>query len=141
MRIEGPKDLSKTGKKSSLNKSRSSGQKFVLGGAPGSQAVSSANAPQTISNIGALIAAQEVDGSTAQVDFAVKRGSDMLDMLDKLKIGLLSGRVAPHTLHRLKTLANEHQRLDGHDNLKKIIGSIELRAEVELAKLAQNKSK
>lgn len=140
MRIEKPKDLARTKKKSSASQVNSSGEKFTLGMPTPAATLTGAQATSNINNIGALLSAQEVDSSKIQAKAAVKRGTDMLDMLDQLKVGLLNGRVSPTTLNRLKTLATNSQNLDSHKNLKKVLNSIELRAEVELAKLAQQKS-
>ena len=140
MRIEKPKDLARTKKKSSVSQANSTGAKFSIGSPTPTASLTGAQTTSNINNIGALLSAQEVDSSKTQAEVAVKRGTDMLDMLDQLKVGLLNGRVSPSTLNRLKTLATHPQKLDSHQNLKKVLNSIELRAEVELAKLAQQKS-
>lgn len=140
MRIEKPKDLARTKKKSPASQATSTGAKFTLGVPTPAATLTGAQATSNINNIGALLSAQEVDSSKTQAEVAVKRGTDMLDMLDQLKVGLLNGRVSPSTLNRLKTLATNPQKLDSHQDLKKVLNSIELRAEVELAKLAQQKS-
>ena len=139
MRIEKPKDLANIKKKSSTGRANSSHEAFSLGSSAPAATLTGAQASTNINNIGALLSAQEVDSSKTQAEAAVKRGTDMLDMLDKLKVGLLSGRVAPSTLNKLRTLAANPHNFEGSENLKKILGSIELRAEVELAKLAQQK--
>lgn len=141
MRIEKPKDLARTRKKSSTGNVGASGEKFTLETSAPAAGLTGAQATSNISNIGALLSAQEVDGPKTQAEFAVKRGNDMLDMLDQLKVGLLSGRVAPKTLNKLRTLATNTYKLDDNKDLKKVLHSIELRAEVELAKLAQHKSR
>ena len=140
MRIEKPKDLARTKKKSSSSAANSSCATFSINVPTPAATLTGAQASSNINNIGALLSAQEVDSSKTQAQVAVKRGNDMLNMLDQLKIGLLNGRVAPSTLNRLKTLATNPQKLEDSPNLKKVLHSIELRAEVELAKLAQQKS-
>lgn len=141
MRIEKPKDLANIKKKSSTGQANSSHAAFSLGTPAPAAALTGAQASANINNIGALLSAQEVDNAQTQAQVAVKRGTDMLDMLDKLKVGLLSGRVAPSTLNKLRTLASNPHNFEGSENLKKVISSIELRAEVELAKLAQQKTR
>ena len=141
MRIEKPKDLANIKKKSSTGRANPSHEVFSLGSSAPAATLTGAQASANINNIGALLSAQEVDGSKTQAQAAVKRGTDMLDMLDKLKVGLLSGRVAPSTLNKLRTLAANPQNFEGSETLKTVLGSIELRAEVELAKLAQQKTR
>jgi hypothetical protein len=67
----------------------------------------------------------------------MKRGSNLLDTLDQLKIALLSGRVSPQQLELLK--GQVRQRGDAVDDpgLADILAHIELRAEVEIAKLSR----
>ncbi len=137
MRIDGPRNLTKANKKSSQVKS-SGGARFVVGG--GMQAAGLSGG-QSISNIGALLAAQEVDGVSGQTSRTLKRGHEMLDILDQVKIGLLAGRISPAKLNRLRSLVGEKARQADGSQLRPIMQAIELRAEVELAKLANTASK
>lgn len=141
MRIDGPKDLAKARKKTSTNKSSSGGASFQINEPYQSNSISSAQAPQGINHISSLIAAQEVDGNTGQAEQAIKRGTDMLDLLDQLKFGVLNGRISPKALNRLRILTSEQTHLSENEGLKSVLQSIELRAEVELAKLAQQKKR
>ena len=141
MRIGGPKDVAKTNKKSSLSKGANSGQRFIVGGAGQVGGLSGTHGAQAISNIAPLLATQEVDEKTMQLERAVKHGSNMLDQLDQLKIGLLSGRLSPQVIHRLRSIMAEKGQFDVQDGLKQVLSHIELRAEVELAKLSKQKSK
>lgn len=137
MRIDGPRNLAKTGKKSSQVKS-SGGARFVVGSSVQAAGLSGA---QSISNIGALLAAQEVDGVSGQTNQTVRRGHEMLDILDQVKIGLLAGRISPAKLNRLRRLVGENARQADGSRLRPIMQAIELRAEVELAKLANSTRK
>jgi hypothetical protein len=86
-----------------------------------------------IGSLDGLLALQIVDDPTHRRRRSVQRGRTMLDLLDSLKLALLSGRVPKETLFRIaRTL---RQREPGHDPvLEEIIAEIELRAAVELAK-------
>jgi Class II flagellar assembly regulator len=66
-----------------------------------------------------------------------KRGREMIDGLDRLKAALLSGRVPLAELERLKTMLAERRDISGDPQLDEIIGHIELRVAVELAKLGR----
>ncbi len=141
MRIGGPKDLTKTSKKSGAGKASGAGQRFVVGAPGQTSGLSGTSGPQTISNIGTLIAAQEVDEKVRQHERAVTHGSDMLDVLDQLKVSLLNGRLSPQMINHLRKLIAQKGDFQVDDGLKQVLSHIELRAEVELAKLAKQKSK
>lgn len=139
MRIGGQKKVNKTNNKQTTARSGNIGGLFRVDSAQNAGQVIATPAAQSINNIGALLSAQEIDGVQAKHSAAVKRGSEMLDILDKLKIGLLSGRIAPNMLNQLKHLSVEQPGKLADERLEKIVQSIELRTKVELAKLAQQK--
>jgi Class II flagellar assembly regulator len=67
----------------------------------------------------------------------MRRGRGLLDTLDQLKISLLGGQVSGATLSMLKgQLAQAREGVDD-PALDDILAHIDLRAEVELAKLAR----
>lgn len=61
-------------------------------------------------------------------------GRQALDVLDTLKLGLLDGTLDPSTLSRLKSAAGGLKLPSGDPGLDEVLGEIELRVEVELAK-------
>ena len=86
--------------------------------------------------IDALIALQGIEDPTERRRHAVKRGRLALDALDELKIGLLGGELSPAMLTRLKSAAIHLKDGSGEAGLDGVLGEIELRVEVEIAKLA-----
>src|SRR4051812_6862511 len=68
---------------------------------------------------------------------SVQRGRGALDVLDDLKIGLLSGNFDPSTLSRLREAAANLKSTSGDPGLDAVLSEIELRVEVELAKAGQ----
>ena len=90
---------------------------------------------RTIGGIDALIALQSEDGPAGRRRRAVKRGRMALDALEELKHGLLAGTLAPVTLARLKSVATELKDASGEPSLDAVLAEIELRVEVEIAKL------
>jgi len=89
----------------------------------------------SLSGVDALLALQGVASPAGERQKAVRRGRDMLDMLDEIRRGLLEGVVSESTLNRLAALANT-QREDFVDpGLSQVLDDIDLRARVELAKL------
>jgi hypothetical protein len=67
---------------------------------------------------------------------AAKRGHRILDALESLKLALLSGRLPPGEVARLSREIADAGASSGDPRLDDILAHIELRARVELAKLA-----
>jgi hypothetical protein len=60
----------------------------------------------------------------------------MLDMLQTLQSGLLIGGIPIVHLNRLRALVTQNRTTNSDPKLKQILDDIELRVEVELAKLS-----
>ena len=90
---------------------------------------------RTVGGIDALIALQGVEGVDERRRRAAKRGHTALDVLDDMKLGLLSGRFDPGMLLKLKAAAAGLKDLSGDPQLDRLLAEIELRVEVELAKV------
>ena len=90
---------------------------------------------RTVGGIDALIALQGVESVEERRKRAVRRGRSALDALDELKLGLLSGRLDQMTLARLKAAAAGLKDDSGDTQLDGVLAEIELRVEVELAKI------
>jgi hypothetical protein len=99
-------------------------------------AAAPASAPQPVAGIAGLLALQEVD-EVGSDRAAAQRGDEILDRLDELRRGLLLGQIRPERLAQLARLARDASRQANDPRLAEILGEIELRAEVELAKLQQ----
>lgn len=87
-----------------------------------------------VGGIDALVALQGVEDATERRRRSVKRGRHALDVLDELKIGLLGGAFDQSTLRRLKAAAGDLAAPTGDPALDAVLGEIDLRVEVELAK-------
>ncbi len=90
-----------------------------------------------VGSVAALIALQSTGEATQSPEAQeMDRADDLLDRLDQIRVGLLTGSMSRGVLtsiiHRL-----EERRRDGVDpRLVALIDEIELRAKVELAKLS-----
>ena len=93
-----------------------------------------ASSLRSISTLDALIALQGVEDPTERKKRAVAKGRNALDVLDKLKLGLLDGSVDGATLARLKVAAEGLNEQSGDPGLDTVLGEIDLRVAVELAK-------
>ena len=99
--------------------------------------VRSAPAPKAAGNIDALLALQGVEDPVERRKRSVARGKGALDVLDELKIGLLSGNLDASTVSRLRDAAANLKSASGDPGLDSVLSEIELRVEVELAKAGQ----
>jgi hypothetical protein len=97
----------------------------------------SATAPKSAGNIDALLAMQGVEDPAERRKRSVARGKGALDVLDDLKIGLLSGNLPTSTMNRLRDAAANLKSSSGDSGLDVVLSEIELRVEVELAKAGQ----
>jgi hypothetical protein len=89
---------------------------------------------QTVSGIDALLALQGIEDPTERRRRAVARGRQVLDVLEEIRLGLLSGTADRSALGRLKGVVAELKQVTGDPALDQVLAEIELRAEVELAK-------
>jgi hypothetical protein len=92
-------------------------------------------APKATTNIDALIALQGIEEDPAERRRrSVARGKGALDVLDQLKLGLLSGNLDSSTVARLRDAAANLKSSSGDPGLDAVLSEIELRVEVDLAK-------
>lgn len=132
MRIQGPYGTNSATQANGPR--RASGSGFSL---PDTESVTQtrpASAARGVNNIDALMALQGVEDATERRRRAVKRGRTALDVLDELKIALLSGNLDIQTVQRLKNAAADLKTQSGDPGLDSVLAEIELRVEVELAK-------
>lgn len=90
-----------------------------------------------ISVTDAVFAAQMVDGEEEKEKRKkmLKRGSALLDKLEDIREGLLLGYISKDKLIEISRYVKENKFNMADEKLAGIIGEIELRVEVELAKL------
>ncbi len=134
MRIYGPNGTT-LGTSASPTR-RSSSSSFTLpDDATTPQETRAATAPKASANIDALLALQGIEEDPAERrKRSVQRGRGALDVLDDLKLGLLSGNLTASTLSRLRDAAANLKSSSGDPGLDAVLSEIELRVEVELAK-------
>jgi Class II flagellar assembly regulator len=135
MRIYGPNGTTLGSPASNVRRTSSTG--FSLPDAASTQESRSAAAPKAAGNIDALLAMQGVEDPTERRKRSVQRGRGALDVLDDLKLGLLSGNFDASTVSRLRDAAANLKSSSGDPGLDAVLSEIELRVEVELAKAGQ----
>ena len=127
-----PKSLKKTSKKSPTGGASFAGE---LSGTESAQETANISGAGPLASVGALIGLQEVPDATTSRSKGLARADEMLDMLEEVRKGLLLGAIPEKNLRMLADMARHHKE-DAQDKvLNEILADIELRAEVELAKL------
>jgi hypothetical protein len=114
---------------------RSSSGTFSLEAENTTRSAAPASGSRTIAGLETLLALQGVEEPGEKRRRAVKRGRNALDALDALKLGLLSGTLDTGALARLKTVASGLSEATGDPGLDTVMAEIDLRVEVELAKI------
>lgn len=135
MRIYGPNGTTHGSPAANARRTGSSG--FALPDTVSMPETRSAAAPKAAGNIDALLAMQGIEDPVERRKRSVQRGRGALDVLDDLKIGLLSGNFDASTVNRLRDAAASLKSTSGDPGLDAVLSEIELRVEVELAKAGQ----
>jgi hypothetical protein len=133
MRIYASNATAKAASSSAARRSAPGGFSVAEGDAP--KAAVPVAALRTIGGIDALIALQGEGDSVERRRQAVKRGRNALDALDALKLEVLGGEPGQATLQRLKSATADLANSSGDERLDGVLSEIELRLEVEIAKL------
>ena len=91
----------------------------------------------SVGALDSLLALQEADGSTSEESNrkARKRASDLMEHLEKVRIGLLTGELPKNVLSQLAHTISTHRDKVMDPRLAEILDEVDLRAQVELAKL------
>jgi hypothetical protein len=97
--------------------------------------VKAAGEARALGSVEALLAVQGLPDARERRAKAVRRGNRMLDLLDEVKIGLLSGSVPEHSLRLLNRIVRQKPDAPDDPQLTRIMEEIGLRSQVELAKL------
>jgi hypothetical protein len=110
----------------------------VLPDTSSAQETRSAAAPKAATSLDGLLALQGIEEDPVERrKRSVTRGKTALDVLDDLKMGLLSGNLDASTVLRLRDAAANLKSSSGDPGLDSVLSEIELRVEVELAKAGQ----
>ena len=136
MRIYGPNGTTLGSPAANIRRTSSSGFSLPDDAAATSETRASI-APKASANIDALLAMQGIEDPVEKRKRSVQRGRGALDVLDDLKIGLLSGNFDASTVSRLRDAAANLKGSSGDPGLDAVLAEIELRVEVELAKAGQ----
>lgn len=132
MRVEGPNRI---GQGAYGARRVTSGSGFSL---PESETAAQLHKPAATGQthgLDALLALQSVDMTVERRKKATQRGRNILDLLDAVKLGVLDGTLVPAALEGLSSAVGSARETTDDPALEGILDEIELRAQVELAKL------
>ena len=132
MRIYGPNGAALA--KAPASARRTASGTFTVSEEEAPRSSGAASSLRSISTLDALMALQGVEDPTERKKRALAKGRNALDVLDALKVGLLDGSVDGSTLARLKVAADGLTEGSGDSALDTVLGEIDLRVAVELAK-------
>ncbi|KRB40073.1 MAG: flagellar assembly protein FliX [Pseudomonadota bacterium] len=136
MKVSGTSSVGSTG---GAGKPRAAGgEGFQIAQPPaaaGPAQVARAGGVGGVMSVDAILALQEVAGPLERRRRAVGRAGKILDVLEDVKIGLLSGELSADDLDRLRRAVRDERLGTDDEHLEGVLNEIETRAAVELAKL------
>ena len=106
----------------------------LLGESTGCTAASSAHPASTLSSVLPVEMLAE-DGERNRRRAARQHGAGLLDRLEEVRSGLLHGRIPATSLAQLASALASRREASDDAELEQLIAEIELRAQVELAKI------
>ena len=136
MKVEGTGNLRGSGSVRRAGKTDSSGgasfAKQLVGETAAAQGVTGAS---SVFGVTSVLALQEVDDATARESRGKMRAQDMLDIMEEIRHGLLAGALPAQKLVDLQRVVQSRKVQVDDPKLAEILDEIDLRAQVELAKL------
>ncbi len=134
MRIDKSSSANRVGNKSKITNRSEISKKFELNISESAQQISSNSPINPTTSVDAILALQAVDEPLIAKKKAIRRAHSMLDILEDIRLDLLSGGVSEGRLNKL--LAHVQQaKINSEPKINSLLEDIELRARVELAKL------
>lgn len=139
MKIEGPNKSSSTKGAAKAGARKTAGDSSfegMIGETTAAVAPRATTGTMAVSQLDALLSIQEsADGTSEEAARkSKKRAMDMLEQLDQIKVGLLTGGIPREVMERLTTMIASHREKIMDPKLAEIIDEIDLRAQVEIAK-------
>ena len=135
MRITGPKRGTQVSAKPKTGDAAASRGAFNISEGAKANASQGAQAVRSLTSVDALISIQEVPDATARRAKAIARAEHMLDLLEEIKIAILSGAMPRARVTKLTRIVEDARGEVASEELSGVLDEIELRARVELAKL------
>lgn len=142
MKITGPGQIQSSSLKKAGKKGTADAGAFSrnLDGTDAAESSQTVGGTAPLATVDALLSLQEVPDAAEGRSKGLARANEMLDLLEDVRKGILLGAISGPKLRVLADLArnqrlNNNESLESDPDLKEILSEIELRSEVELAKL------
>ncbi len=135
MKVEGPSKTSGTTGSKKTGKAGAAGsfEDFIASAPKGTAAAAPTN---SIARVDALLSVQEAESGTERTSRRrmAKRGDDILKELDRLRLGILTGRMTLGQVIDVADVVASHREKILDPKLTAILDEIDLRAQIEIAK-------
>jgi len=142
MKISRPDGVrtSAVGRRSKASSESASSADFSVGGTGSADEAAPIAGAGPVSAVGALLSVQEVSDTASERSTGLRRAYDLLDILDNVRLGLLTGSIPESQLQRLVQNLKQRRETTLDPVLARTIREIEVRAAVELAKFDRMRS-
>ncbi len=141
MKIQGPDQTNKAGSSKKSEKTKSGGGIFssFLGGSDDAQETTHTAASNTIARVDVLLAAQAAEDPAARASRQKmrRRADTILHELDKIRLGMLTGRLTVGNMIDIADVVASHREKIDDPQLAAILDEVDLRAQIEIAKMRQ----
>ncbi len=113
------------------------GSTFSLSGYEAASQPAATTSMRSVTGLDSLLALQGIEDTTEKKKRGVAKGRKALDVLDELRLGMLSGAFDGPALSRLKAVADGLTEETGDPGLDAVLSEIDLRVAVEIAKASR----
>lgn len=137
MKIEGPGQSQGTGKSKKSDKASRSGNIFDSMVSSGPQEAAATKTTQSIAMVDSLLAVQGAEDPAARAarKRVRQRAENVLGELEKLKMAMLSGKLTVGHMIDIADVVASHREKINDPAMTALMDEIDLRAQVELAKM------
>jgi hypothetical protein len=135
MRVFGTQSTSTSSVRKTKRGTSASGESFSVDTPEEAPANPAARGVAATSSVDALLALQTIEDEDPNESRAKNRGNKLLDLLEDVRRGLLTGVIPASKLNGLVAAVRSEQAAVSDPKLKAILDEIDLRASVELEKL------
>lgn len=137
MKIEGPSKTQKTSSSKGASKSGKTDGTFGAMVTGGAKETAGAGQTQSIAMVDALLSVQAAEDPT---EGAIKRrmkerADDLLGKLDEIRLGLLTGDMTVGHVLNIADVVASHREKVSDPKLSGVLDEIDLRAQIEIAKM------
>jgi hypothetical protein len=120
-----------------LNKAGGASSGFSVSETAEQPRATTLSAPGPLTAVETILTLQNVDDASSSPSKGIAHGEALLELLDDVRDGLLSGGIPRTTLNKLASAVSRRHETFTDPKLQTVLDEIELRAKVELAKLEQ----